>query len=140
MKKKRDFLLSLGVVKHVGDALFAKSPKAKSDIVCIGFSPWGVVEGRENLIGINVKCTKKNKLKENLCFFLKKTVSYHSMAIATKNNATLNSNHYYFLLVDNGTSGKYGGEVLLRKRFERFLLKQTTTHTCLNVSFFLFVV
>lgn len=52
------------------------------------------------------------------------------MAIATKNNATLNSNHYYFLLVDNGTSGKYGGEILLRKRFERFLLKQTITHTC----------
>jgi len=51
------------------------------------------------------------------------------MAIATKNNATLNSNHYYFLLVDNGTSGKYGGEILLRKRFERFLLKQTSTHT-----------
>jgi len=45
----------LGVVKHVGDALFSKSPKAKSDIVCIGFSPWGVVEGRENLIGVNVK-------------------------------------------------------------------------------------
>jgi hypothetical protein len=45
----------IGVVKHVGDALFAKSPKAKSDIVCIGFSPWGVVEGRENLIGVNVR-------------------------------------------------------------------------------------
>lgn len=44
-----------GVVKHVGDALFAKSPKAKSDIVCIGFSPWGVIEGRENLVGINVR-------------------------------------------------------------------------------------
>ena len=55
------------------------------------------------------------------------------MAIATKNNTTLNNNHYYFLLVDNGTSGKYGGEILLRKRFERFLLKQTTTHTCLFV-------
>jgi len=68
-KKKKVFPLSLGVVKHVGDALFAKSPKAKSDIVCIGFSPWGVVEGRENLIGINVKCTQKTKIKENLCFF-----------------------------------------------------------------------
>ncbi|CAF1143570.1 unnamed protein product [Adineta ricciae] len=100
-----------GVVKHVGDALFSKSPKAKSDIVCIGFSPWGVIEGRENLIGVN------------------KLVSYHSKAIATKNNATLNSNHYYFLLVDNGTTGKYGGEILLRKRFERFLLKQTNVHT-----------
>lgn len=44
----------LGVVKHVGDALFVRSPKDKSDIVCIGFAPWGVVEGRENLIGANV--------------------------------------------------------------------------------------
>lgn len=43
-----------GVVKHVGDALFVKSPKDKSDIVCIGFAPWGVIEGRENLIGLNV--------------------------------------------------------------------------------------
>ncbi|CAF1499010.1 unnamed protein product [Rotaria sp. Silwood1] len=103
-----------GVVKHVGDALFVKSPKAKSDIVCIGFSPWGVVEGRENLIGVN------------------KVVSYHSKALATKNNATLNSNHYYFLLVDNGTNGKYGGEILLRKRFERFLLKQTNAQSSEN--------
>ncbi|CAF1325694.1 unnamed protein product, partial [Rotaria sordida] len=103
-----------GVVKHVGDALFVKSPKAKSDIVCIGISPWGVVEGRENLIGVN------------------KLVSYHSKALATKNNATLNSNHYYFLLVDNGTSGKYGGEILLRKRFERFLLKQTNAQSTEN--------
>ncbi|CAF3698093.1 unnamed protein product [Adineta steineri] len=58
-----------------------------------------------------------------------KVVSYHSKAIATKNNATLNSNHYYFLLVDNGTNGKYGGEILLRKRFERFLLRQSSVHT-----------
>ena len=50
----------LGVVKHVGDALFVQSPKAKSDIVCIGFAPWGVVEGRENLIGINVGLIKVN--------------------------------------------------------------------------------
>jgi transient receptor potential cation channel subfamily M member 3 len=44
-----------GIVKHVGDALFVRSPKAKSDIVCIGFAPWGVIEGRENFIGINVR-------------------------------------------------------------------------------------
>lgn len=54
-----------GVVKHVGDALFSKSPKAKSDIVCIGFSPWGVVEGRENLIGVNVKINKREKSSVN---------------------------------------------------------------------------
>ena len=52
---------SLGVVKHVGDALFVKSPKAKSDIVCIGFAPWGVIEGRENLIGVNVSENHEEK-------------------------------------------------------------------------------
>lgn len=51
------------------------------------------------------------------------------MATATKNHVTLNSNHYYFILVDNGTSGKYGGEILLRKRFERFLCRQNTIHS-----------
>lgn len=61
--------------------------------------------------------------------YFQKVVSYHSKAIATRNNTTLNSNHYYFLLVDNGTSGKYGGEILFRKRFERFLLRQTNVHT-----------
>jgi transient receptor potential cation channel subfamily M protein 3 len=65
---RRCFLIEFfaGVVKHVGDALFARSPKAKSDIVCIGFSPWGVVEGRENLIGVNVRigrefCYRRNE-------------------------------------------------------------------------------
>ncbi|CAF5139701.1 unnamed protein product, partial [Rotaria magnacalcarata] len=33
---------------------------------------------------------------------------------------------------DNGTSGRYGGEILLRKRFERFLLKQTNAQTAEN--------
>ena len=50
------------------------------------------------------------------------------MATATRNHVTLNSNHYYFLLVDNGTSGKYGGEILLRKRFERFLCRQSSAN------------
>jgi hypothetical protein len=54
------------------------------------------------------------------------------MATATKNHVTLNSNHYYFLLIDNGTTGKYGGEILLRKRLERFLTRQTNIQTSNN--------
>ncbi len=58
-------------------------------------------------------------------FFFKKTVSYHSAAVVTEDNcATLNSSHSCFLLVDNGTVGKYGGEVILRKRFEKYLSQQ----------------
>ncbi len=55
----------------------------------------------------------------------KQTVSYHSAAVVTEDNcATLNSSHSCFLLVDNGTVGKYGGEVILRKRFEKYLSQQ----------------
>ena len=119
----------LGVVKHVGDALFVRSPKDKSDIVCIGFAPWGVVEGRENLIGTNVSDERSPFAVRHGLITFQKVVSYHAMTTATGNHVTLNSNHYYFLLVDNGTSGKYGGETLLRKRFERFLSRQTILHT-----------
>ncbi|CAF1489539.1 unnamed protein product, partial [Adineta ricciae] len=53
------------------------------------------------------------------------TISYHSAAVVTEENcATLNSSHSCFLLVDNGTVGKYGGEIILRKRFEKYLSQQ----------------
>ncbi|CAF0896318.1 unnamed protein product [Didymodactylos carnosus] len=95
-----------GTVRHVGDALFVKS-RTRSKIVVIGIAPWGVVEGREQLKGEN------------------KTVSYHcSAAVTGENNATLNSSHSCFLLVDNGTVGKYGGEIVLRKRLEKYLSQQ----------------
>ncbi|CAF1405683.1 unnamed protein product, partial [Rotaria sp. Silwood1] len=98
--------INTGVVKHVGDALFMRS-RIRSNIVVIGIAPWGVIQGREQLKGQN------------------QTVSYHSAAVVTEDNcATLNSSHSCFLLVDNGTVGKYGGEVILRKRFEKYLSQQ----------------
>lgn len=102
--------LNTGVVKHVGDALFMRS-RTRSNIVIVGIAPWGVIQGRKGLKGEN------------------QTVSYHSAAAVTEDScATLNSSHNCFLLVDNGTIGKYGGEVILRKRFEKYLSQQ-------NISF-----
>ncbi|CAF0940636.1 unnamed protein product [Adineta steineri] len=98
--------INTGAVKHVGDALYMRS-KIRSNIVVIGIAPWGIIQGREQLKGEN------------------QTVSYHSAAVVTEDNcATLNSSHSCFLLVDNGTIGKYGGEVILRKRFEKYLSQQ----------------
>ena len=37
------------------------------------------------------------------------------------NSFNLNNCHSYFLLVDDGTVGKYGCEISFRRRFERFL-------------------
>ncbi|KAL1512762.1 hypothetical protein ABEB36_002294 [Hypothenemus hampei] len=39
-------------------------------------------------------------------------------------NAALNNRHAYFLLVDNGTVGKYGAEIILRRRLEKYISKQ----------------
>ena len=36
----------------------------------------------------------------------------------------LNKHHAYFLLVDNGTVGKYGAEIALRRKLEKFISTQ----------------
>ena len=36
----------------------------------------------------------------------------------------LNKHHAYFLLVDNATVGKYGAEIALRRKLERFISTQ----------------
>ncbi|TMW39759.1 hypothetical protein DOY81_015161, partial [Sarcophaga bullata] len=35
--------------------------------------------------------------------------------------AVLNNRHAYFLLVDNGTQAKYGAELILRRKLEKFI-------------------
>ena len=52
---------------------------------------------------------------------------YHAVAAPKSNNVVLNSNHAYFLLVDNGSVGKYGCEILLRKRLEKYIQQQKIT-------------
>ena len=37
----------------------------------------------------------------------------------------MNKHHAYFLLVDNGTVGKYGAEIALRRKLEKFISTQS---------------
>ena len=94
-----------GVVKHVGDMLREYLPKRRSNVVVIGIAPWGVVNDKESLIGSGIE------------------VPYYSnnRTINITNSFNLNNCHSYFLLVDDGTVGKYGCEISLRRRLERFL-------------------
>jgi hypothetical protein len=39
-------------------------------------------------------------------------------------DAVLNNQHAYFLLADNGTSGKYGAEHILRRKLEKYISNQ----------------
>ena len=52
---------------------------------------------------------------------------YHAVAVPTSSNVVLNRNHAYFLLVDNGTVGKHGCDLMLRKRLEKCIQKQKIT-------------
>ena len=63
-----------------------------------------------------------------ICVFFFQTVTpYHAIQNPKSNNVVLNSNHSYFILVDNGTIGKYGGEIILRKKLEKFISQQKIT-------------
>lgn len=86
-----------GVTRHVGDALISeRSPRLRGGrVVSIGIAPWGVVENRQNLVGRKKDVT--NSIDQPRSKF-----------------AVLNNRHAYFLLVDNGTVGRYGGEIALR--------------------------
>ena len=87
-----------GVTRHVGDALISeRSPRLRGGrVVSIGIAPWGVVENRQLLVG------------------RKKDVTYLSIDQPRSKFAVLNNRHAYFLLVDNGTVGRYGAEIALR--------------------------
>ncbi|KAG6464460.1 hypothetical protein O3G_MSEX014528 [Manduca sexta] len=38
--------------------------------------------------------------------------------------AVLNNRHAYFLLVDNGSVGRYGAEIVLRRKLEKYIAAQ----------------
>ncbi|XP_017299512.2 transient receptor potential cation channel trpm [Diaphorina citri] len=76
-------------------------------VVSIGIAPWGIVENNHELIGHN-----------------KDDVPYHSISSPRSKFAVLNNRHAYFLLVDNGTAGKYGAEIILRRKLEKYISNQ----------------
>ena len=51
-------------------------------------------------------------------------VPYHAISMPGSDNLVLNSGHSFFLLVDDGSVGRFGCEMLLRKNFEKYLSQQ----------------
>ncbi|KAL1431159.1 hypothetical protein MTO96_014543 [Rhipicephalus appendiculatus] len=72
--------------------------------------PWGIIENRKDLIGA------------------KRVVQYYSISSPKSRFAVLNQHHSYFVLADNGTTGKYGAEIGLRKRLEKHISRQRFYH------------
>uniref|UniRef100_A0A672V7V2 Transient receptor potential cation channel subfamily M member 2 n=1 Tax=Strigops habroptila TaxID=2489341 RepID=A0A672V7V2_STRHB len=101
-----------GVMKQVGEAVrdFILSCSHKeSEIVTIGVATWGTVYNRESLIwpmgGFPAEYVLDEENQGSL--------------------SCLDSNHSHFILVDDGTHGRYGVEIPLRTRLEKFISEQT---------------
>ena len=53
-------------------------------------------------------------IKRYACFPTQGVVSYHMTSSLLSGGACLDNNHSHFILVDDGTEGKYGGEIAFR--------------------------
>ncbi|XP_031426124.1 transient receptor potential cation channel subfamily M member 3 isoform X5 [Clupea harengus] len=95
-----------GVIRHVGDALKDHASKSRGKICTIGIAPWGIVENLEDLVGKDV------------------VRPYQTMSNPLSKLTVLNSLHSHFILADNGTTGKYGAEVKLRRQLEKHISLQ----------------
>ncbi|KAJ1521079.1 hypothetical protein ONE63_002785 [Megalurothrips usitatus] len=98
-----------GVTRQVGDALVSERSQrgpGPGRVVSIGIAPWGIVEGNRELVARG------------------REVPYHAIASPRSRMAVLNPRHAYFLMVDNGTSGRYGAEVVLRRKLEKYISMQ----------------
>ncbi|XP_078386314.1 transient receptor potential cation channel subfamily M member 7 isoform X4 [Cetorhinus maximus] len=95
--------VNAGVVKHVGDALKEHISRSSRKICTIGIAPWGVIENRNDLIGRDV------------------IAPYQTLLNPLSKLNVLNSLHSHFILVDDGTVGKYGAEVKLRRELEKHI-------------------
>ncbi|XP_067834560.1 transient receptor potential cation channel subfamily M member 2, partial [Heptranchias perlo] len=101
-----------GVMKHVGETVrhckMTSSPRERQ-IVAIGIASWGIVHNRESLVGAQGKFPVR-----------------YSMDEANQGKLScLDHNHSHFILVDNGTHGRYGAEIPLRTQLEKYISKQT---------------
>ncbi|XP_069388931.1 transient receptor potential cation channel subfamily M member 2 isoform X2 [Paralichthys olivaceus] len=97
-----------GVMKHVGQAVrdhALSSSCTQSQIVAIGVATWGVIHNREALVN------------SEGCY-----PAHYLMDINGQGRLScLDNNHTHFLLVDDGTHGRYGVEIVLRSCLERYI-------------------
>lgn len=105
-----------GVMEIVGDAVH----ESFGQVTTIGCASWGIVKGRSQLINKKEKLfsgQQKQPMADN------KIHKYNTKSLteANERGAYLDPFHTNFLLVDNGTQGKYGVEVEFRSRLENKL-------------------
>ncbi|KAI4877087.1 hypothetical protein NFI96_031419, partial [Prochilodus magdalenae] len=95
-----------GVSMYVGDAVKVYGTHERRKRNVIGVTPWGLIENNSDLIGRDV-------LRH-----------YQTLGNPLSKRSSLNGLHSHFLLVDDGTLGKSGGQLELRRNLERHIHRQ----------------
>ncbi|XP_017907435.1 PREDICTED: transient receptor potential cation channel subfamily M member 2 [Capra hircus] len=99
-----------GVMKQVGEAVRQLSGSfCEKEVVTIGIATWGALHNRESLIHPMGGFPAEYIMDEG----------------GQGNLTCLDSNHSHFILVDDGTHGRYGVEIPLRTNLEKFISQQT---------------
>ncbi|KAJ3591817.1 hypothetical protein NHX12_006949 [Muraenolepis orangiensis] len=100
-----------GVMKYVGRAVrdhALSSGSSRGQIVAIGVATWGIIHNRQALV-LEEGCHR----------------ALYSTDVQGQGHLTcLDNNHTHFLLVDDGTHGRYGVEIELRSRLEKLISQQ----------------
>ncbi|XP_059865742.1 transient receptor potential cation channel subfamily M member 2 [Delphinus delphis] len=101
-----------GVMKQVGEAVRVfslSSSYSEGEVVTIGIATWGTLHKRESLIHPAGGFPAEYIVDED----------------GQGHLTCLDSNHSHFILVDDGTHGRYGVEIPLRTKLEKFISEQT---------------
>nr|XP_031316590.1 transient receptor potential cation channel subfamily M member 2 isoform X1 [Camelus dromedarius]XP_031316591.1 transient receptor potential cation channel subfamily M member 2 isoform X1 [Camelus dromedarius]XP_031316592.1 transient receptor potential cation channel subfamily M member 2 isoform X1 [Camelus dromedarius]XP_031316593.1 transient receptor potential cation channel subfamily M member 2 isoform X1 [Camelus dromedarius] len=101
-----------GVMKQVGEAVrdfSLSSSYNEGEVVTIGIATWGTVHNRDSLIHPTGSFPAEYIMDEE----------------GQGHLTCLDRNHSHFILVDDGTHGRYGVEIPLRAKLEKFISEQT---------------
>jgi hypothetical protein len=117
---------NVGVMKLVGDVSAGLSLDNPPPV--IGVASWGVVAGREHLVraGPTTASADVEVDYDRVVFCEAPAVSTNSLSKAAASAApvALDPNHSFFILVDDGTENKFGGEIEFRSNFETMVRGQ----------------
>ncbi|XP_066935830.1 transient receptor potential cation channel subfamily M member-like 2 [Clytia hemisphaerica] len=94
-----------GVMKHVGEALQGATK------CLIGIATYGIVTNKDHLLE-----SERNHFGGKF--------KYNVASSLVEQGAFLDHNHTHFLLVDNGTTGKFGVEIPFRSALEEYIVKE----------------
>uniref|UniRef100_A0A8C7I0N0 non-specific serine/threonine protein kinase n=1 Tax=Oncorhynchus kisutch TaxID=8019 RepID=A0A8C7I0N0_ONCKI len=101
--------INTGVSLYVGEAVKAYGTNGRRKRNAVGVTPWGVIDNHGDLIGRDVSVVLR---------------PYQPLRSPLSKTVCLNSLHSHFLLVDDGTLGKHGCQLGLRRKLERHIQLQ----------------